>query len=304
MRIESVRDLHSQFPDVDGYWASHDLIKTEAAIRQALPSDLNGPWNSVALSAITQLVRVLNLQGKSSEAKEMLDLARKQVQYAEPQTRMRTEIRLLLEEGRHFCMAMMPAKAQGPFSRAWKMASDSGEVFLTIESAVMLSVSQPPKYQNEWLQRALDLAAKTDDEQAKLWLAQLHLMDGWHAFDFRRFEDALRAFQLALARPRGHGEMTDVILIKWCIARCLRALGRVAEALEMQRELYAKLNSVPEVNGYVFLEIAECLQLLQNTEEAKTFFELAYKELSLNGWYSDNKSMELGRMQELYKKRY
>jgi len=304
MRIESVRDLHSQFPDIDGYWASDDLAATEATIRSMLPADLAGDWSPTALDAVTQLVRAQNLQGKSVEAKETLELARKLIMAIDPAKRVRLEIRLILEEGRHLCLSMMPAKAQAHFNQAWTMATEANEVFLAIEAAVMLSISQPPKSQNEWLQRAIQLAEKTDVAQAKLWLAQLYLMDGWHAYDFRRFEDALRSFNLALARPRDRGEMTDMILIKWCVARALRALGRTQEALEIQKELYIEVSNAGKLNGYVFLEMAECLQLLNKKDEARGYFEAAYKELSVNGWYSDNKASELSRMQHLYKKRY
>ena len=303
MRIESVRDLHSQFPDIDGYWASGDFALTEATIRSALPADIGGEWSAKALDAITQLVRVQNLQGQSAEAKETLELARKLIMAMDPGKRTRLEIRLLLEEGRHLCLAMMPSKAQTHFNKAWTMATTTDEVFLAIEAAVMLSISQPPKFKNDWLQRAIALAEKTDIQQAKLWLAQLYLMDGWHAFDFRRFDDALKSFKKALERPRQPGEMTSLVLIKWCVARAMRALGLNQEALDIQKELLAEVSIEGKPNGHVFLEIAECLQLLKKTEEAKAYFESAYKELSVNGWYSDNKASELSRMQHLYKKR-
>jgi tetratricopeptide (TPR) repeat protein len=303
MRIESVRDLHSQFPDIDGYWNHEDLAATEANLRAVLPADSSGEWSTTALNAVTQLVRAQYLQGKSGEAKETLELARKVIFALEPARRGRDEIRLLIEEGRHLCMSMMPSKAQVHFQQAWTSATTAGETFLAIEAAVMLSISQPPKFKNDWLQRAIELAEKTDVAQAKLWLAQLYLMDGWHAFDFRRFEDALKSFKMALERPRERGEMTSLILIRWCVARALRALGRNQEALDIQKELLIEVSNDGKLNGHIFLEIAECLQLLKKTEEAKSFFESAYKELSVNGWYSDNKASELSRMQHLYKKR-
>ncbi len=73
-------------------------------------------------------------------------------------------------------------------------------------------------------------------------------MEGWHAFDFRRMEDALKSFNLALARPRVPGEMTKVIHIKWCVARCLRALGRIQEALDIQQELLSEITNAGKLN--------------------------------------------------------
>lgn len=303
MRIESVHDLHTQFPDIAGNWIADDLAATETKLRSLLPTQIEEEWNSNQLQSLLQLVRVLSLQGKESEAKESLELARRKVALLPPE-QFQMKIRLMLEEGRHLCIGMTPVKAQPYFQQAWTLATEKGDVYLAIESAVMLSVSQPPKFQNEWLQKAIGLAEKTDLEVAKLWLAQLYLMSGWHAFDFRRTEEALKYFNLALARPRDPGEMTDVIRIRWCIARCLRALNRVQEALDIQMELLSEVTRLGKVNGHVFLEIAECLQAQQKQDEAKSYFESAYKELSNNGWYSDNKAPELSRMQELYKKRY
>ncbi len=54
---------------------------------------------------------------------------------------------------------------------------------------------------------------------------------------------------------------------------------------------------------YIFGD-CEVSAALAKKEEAKPYFESAYNKLSRNGWYSDNKTSELSRMQELYKKRY
>lgn len=92
-------------------------------------------------------------------------------------------------------------------------------------------------------------------------------------------------------------------MIRWSIGRTLRGLNRISEALDLQTQIKTELSIEGQVNGHVFLEIAECLQLQQRIEEAKGFFELAYKNLSLNPWYSDNNGTELRRMQFLFKLR-
>jgi tetratricopeptide (TPR) repeat protein len=215
----------------------------------------------------------------------------------------RTEIRLLLEEGRHLWLIRNPAKALNLFNQAWTLASTSGENFFAIDAAIMLSLCQPKKFQNEWLQKALSLAEESPDEQAKLWLTQLYILNGWHFFDFRRFEEAYDNFIKALDRPRGNGETSNVHMIRWCVGRALRGLNRITEALDIQTQIKTDLSILGQTNGHVFLEIAECLQLLQRVEEAKSFFELAYKDLSTDPWYSDNNGTELKRMQFLYKLR-
>ncbi|MES3038712.1 MAG: hypothetical protein V4736_12465 [Bdellovibrionota bacterium] len=303
MRIESLHDLHGHFPDIDGFWNFEDLAETESKIRNLLPQEAGG-WNSKNLEILTQLGRVQGLQGNLSLARATLDQAQKAINQIEGPDRIRPEIRFLLEQGRIFCLSMTPFKAQPFFTQAWTLANDANETFFAIDAALMLSISQPPKSKNEWLQKALALAEKTEKEQGQLWLAQLYTMDGWHSFDFRLFDKALESFQKAFQRPRAANEKNKEIIIRWCVARALRAVGRTEEALDMQQRLLTELTSAATPNGHVFLEVAECLQALQKHQEAKTYFEFAYKELSSDGWYSDNKKNELGRIQTLSKKHY
>ncbi len=301
MRIESLSDLLGQFPDIDGFWNFEDLPSTQAKIQSLLPED-SSSWTAKDLEVLTQLARVQSLQGNLSMARATLDQAQKKIVELEGPTRLRPEIRCLLEQGRVLCAQMTPSKAQNYFSQAWSLSANAQEIFFAIDAALMLSISQPPKYQNEWLQKALTLAEDSKTEQGQLWLSQLYTMDGWHKFDFRSFDKALESFEKALSRPNFKGDESKRFVIRWCIARTLRALGRVQEALDLQQVLHTELLEIGGSNGYVYLELAECQQALNRQAEAKTNFEYAYKELSANGWYSDNKASELGRIQYLSKK--
>ena len=291
----------SQFPDIDGFWDFDDLPSTEVKIKDLVESETaSGVSRSVEL--ITQLARVQGLQRKISEARATLLLAKDPITKHAGDTNARAEIRFSIEQGRLFGLSMTPAQSLAYFEKAWNEATKANEVFFSIEAAVMLSISRPPKHQNEWLQKALHLAESTVDINAKLWLPQLYVMNGWHSFDFRKFDEALDNFQKALDQPQSIQSPIKRFAVRWSFARTLRALNRFQEALDIQRELKAEMQTVGKVNGHVFLEMAECFQLLQNLDEAKVHFEQAYKELSLNGWYSDNKSSELSRIQRLSKK--
>jgi tetratricopeptide (TPR) repeat protein len=301
MRLEGLRDLLSQFPDVDGFWDSDDLGKTENLIREKLPTE-GQPWGPESIVMLTLLARAQGLQGKLSDAGGLLiqvrDLLNKN-----NLTKSQAEVRFFLEQGRFFGLSMNPPQSLLYFTQAWDLAASLGDIFFAIEAAVMLSISQPPKYQNQWLLKALEIAEQSDNELGKLWLPQLYVMEGWHSFDFRKFDGALDSFKKALAQPLAAKDATRTLGIKWSIGRTLRALNRLEEALELQRELLTELNAAGKTNGYVVLEIAENLQLMKKPEEAKANFEAAYKELSTHGWYSDNKASELSRIQHLSKKR-
>ncbi|MDZ4676731.1 MAG: hypothetical protein SGI74_04400 [Oligoflexia bacterium] len=303
MRVESLRDLLSQFPDVDGLWDFGDILTTEFKIREVLPPTEQEVWDLRSLELLIQLARVQGLQGKLSEVGATLLQARDLISKSDTKTTKRAEVRFLIEQGRFFALSMNPSQALTHFTKALNLAAEQNEIFFFIESAVMLSISQPPKYQNEWLKKALEIAETTDDQSSKLWLSQLYVMNGWHAFDFRKYEEALESFNKALERPESTKQATTGLAIKWSIARTLRALNRLDESLKFQNELLNEVAATGKTNGHVFLEIAECLQLLKRYDEAKPNFEQAYKELSLNGWYTDNKAAELSRMQHISKKR-
>ncbi len=294
MRIESLRDLHGNFPDYDGYWNSDDLMATEIKIREL---------SATSPEALAQLARVQGLQGNLSGARETIELARKAIFESGQPVDKRSELRWNLEQGRILCLMMTPAKALNFFTSAWLQAQELGEVYFSIDAALMLSIIRPPKFQNEWLQKAIELAENADIPQAKMWQAQLYTMDGWHSFDFRQYDKALASFEKAFAKSLSVNSDAKTYTIQWCVGRALRALGRSEEALAIQKSLQTKMSATGRASGHVVLEIAENMQVMGNTEEAKQYFEQAYNELSGDGWYSDNKASELSRMHYLAKKR-
>ena len=302
MRIESVRELTGLFPDVDGYWDFDDLARTEARIKQILTLDTEAGFSALS-EVLSQLIRVQALQGKFPEAKASLEEFRKAIVANESLGTTRPMIRFLLEQGRIHCLSMVPTQAQTFFKQAWDLALKLNEPFFAIDAATMLSICSSPKNQSEWLQKALKLAEESKDDQSKLWLGQLYIMNGWRLFDLRRHEEALESFKKSLAQPRVTNDQPKHFMARWCYARALRETKHVQEALTVQRELFKELNETGKLNGYVFLEMAECLQLLSETEDARVNFELAHKELLLNPWYADNRQSELARLQHLAKKR-
>ena len=302
MRIESVRELTGQFPDVDGYWDFDDLPKTEARIKQILTLDTEAGFAALS-EVLSQLIRVQALQGKFPEAKASLEEFRKAIEANESLGTTRPMIRFLLEQGRILCLSMVPTQAQIYFKQAWDLALKLNEPFFAIDAATMLSICSSPKSQSEWLQKAIKLAEESKDPQSKLWLGQLYIMNGWRLFDLRKPQDALDSFKKSLDQPRVSHDETKHFMARWCYARALREMKQVQEALNIQRELYTELSQTGKSNGYIFLEMAECLQLLTKTEEARAYFESAHKELLLNAWYADNRQSELARIQYLAKKR-
>lgn len=304
MRIQRLQDAFADFPDTDGFWLHGNLPETETRIQAALTSDLSTKCNSKNLLLLIQLARVQALQGHFTPANSTLDQALQMLNGCETGHPTVCEIRWLLEHGRVLSLSKSPSKANEAFAKAWTLASESGEGFLAIDAALMLSSIRPPKFQYEWLQKALQLAeAAADGTPAKLWLTQLFYLDGWHSFDLRQYEKALESFDKALAQSTLTKDETKNRAIQWSKGRALRALGKIPEAIAIQETLLSTMTQTGVIDGHVYLEIAECQQLLNKHDEAKRNFEWAHTALSSNGWYSDNHSDELARMKYLFKKR-
>lgn len=300
MRIQSLQESLSYFPDVDGFWRLGHWTESEARIRSRLSPNWMTEKTAENVELLSQLARAQGLQGSLPQAKATLESARQIL--AELKDEPRAKLRYLLEHGRLLCLGMNPAKAHDSFVQAWTLANETKHTFFAIDAALMLSAVRPPKFQNEWLQNALSLAQNAQDRDSKLWLDHLYMLNGWHEFDFRHYEKALASFERALEESLNSSEESHTFPYLWSKARVLRALGRNEDALTIQNNLRDRMSQIGKVNGHVFLEIAECEQLLHHQDEARSNFELAYSELSADSWFADNREEDLSRMKYISKK--
>src|SRR4051812_5976483 len=121
MRTESLRDLLSQFPDIDGFWNFDDLIETENKIREQLTDEKRA--NSPKLvELLTLLARVQGLSGKLSEAGATLLLANDLLSKHSEEGVNRARVRFLIEQGRFFGLSMNPSQSIAYFLKAWELA--------------------------------------------------------------------------------------------------------------------------------------------------------------------------------------
>lgn len=104
---------------------------------------------------------------------------------------------------------------------------------------------------------------------------------------------------MAEAFRREKGSVPEIRIARWCVARTLRSLNRLEEALEMQLELKDEFDAAGEDDGYVYEEIGECLLLLNRAEEARPYFASAHKYLSQDSWLAEKEPERLKRLQEL-----
>jgi tetratricopeptide (TPR) repeat protein len=150
-----------------------------------------------------------------------------------------------------------------------------------------------------WSERALALAETSADPEARRWLGSLANNLGWAHHDAGDFVQALDCFQRALDWQRTNGHDEAVRIARWSVARTLRSLGRIEEALAEQGALRAELAEVGGQDGYVDEELGECLLALERPEDARPHSARAYAALSRDPWLREQEPERLRRLAEL-----
>ena len=283
-------------PDFDVLWDYNHPDSTEAAFRNLLPLAEQSGDLSYRTQLLTQIARAQGLQMKFADAHRTLDSV--DVMLADDMVVPR--LRYLLERGRVYNSAGEPDSARPYFMRAWDLAGSTGEDFYAVDAAHMMAIVEPPEEQLVWAARAMQTAEASPDERAKRWLGSLYNNTGWTYHDMGEYDEALDMFEKSLAWNREYGNEERVRIARWTIARAYRSLGRVEEALAMQRELEEETASQGlHADGYVFEEIGECLLLLGRDDEARGYFARAYDLLSKDPWLVKNEAARLERLKTL-----
>jgi tetratricopeptide (TPR) repeat protein len=212
---------------------------------------------------------------------------------------LRAHVRYLLERGRAFNSAGKKEQAQPLFLKAFEEAVAAGEEFHAIDAAHMMAIVEPPDEQINWNLKALELTEKTTDPRAAKWKGALYNNLGWTYHAMGDYNRAMELFQKGVEFRASQGKPVPYRIAKWTVARCLRSLGRVEEALAAQRELLTEWEAAGQTGPYVLEEMGECLLLLNRTEEARSYFARAHEELSKDTWLVNNEPERLARLKQL-----
>jgi tetratricopeptide (TPR) repeat protein len=285
--------VQQNLPDFDSLWDYSNPAETETRFRDLLPQISES--EPAHLELLTQIARTNSLRQKFDEAHQILDQVEKQLD----ETPKRPKIRYLLERGRTFNSSGQPEQAQPLFEQALDIAQQLGEDFYAVDALHMLAIVAPPASALDLNLRAIQMAESSGQEKARNWLGSLYNNTGWSYHDMGEYESALKIFQKAEAYFRSKGRVRETRIAVWTVARCLRSLKRIEEALSMQMKLKEEFDFAGDTDGYVFEEIGECLHTLGRAEEAKPYFTHAYDELSKDTWLTKNEPERLNRLKEL-----
>ena len=281
------------FLNFDALWDYSDPHQTETRFREIL---LQIPENNPAyLELLTQIARSQGLQQKYERAHQTLDQVERRLgNYA-----TRAKIRYYLERGRVFNSAGHPEEARPSFERALDMAKDLIEDFYAVDALHMLAIVAPPASSLDLNLLAIQIAESSDQEKARGWLGSLYNNTGWSYHELGDYASALDMFQKAEAIRKLKRSVPEIRIAQWCVARTLRSLKRVEEALSKQMALKAEFEAAGEGDGYVFEEIGECLLALDRAQEAQPYFAKAHELLSQDAWLAEKEPARLARLKEL-----
>lgn len=285
--------------DFDKHWNYNAPEETEKKFRDILP-DLKDhkdfEYQSAYLQLQTQIARTLGLQMKFDEAHTLLD----EIDPLLNDEFFVAKIRYLLERGRTFRSSQKVEKSKDLFLKAYDLAVGYNEDNLAIDAAHMMGIIEPFEEAQRWNEIAMEIAENSEDKNAKKWLGSLYNNTAWNYHDNSDFKEALKLFEKNVEWHTNKNSKQELIIAKWSVARALRSLEKIDDAIEMQLDLLDEIEEKGlDDDGYIFEELGELYLIKENIEESKKYFRRAYKLLSKDKWLVEYEKERLDRLKEL-----
>lgn len=272
-------------------WDFGDPVRSEGRFREAMIATM--PGSEWELELRTQVARALGLQGRFAEAHSGLDAVEASLSGSTPVA----GLRVLLERGRVLNSAGDPQSARPLFERAWEEGRDLPHHDLAVDAAHMVAIVASGEDTAVWNRMALEYAETCGDPDAERWLGSLYNNMGWDAHERRDYAEALRLHERCWAWHRERHTGSGERIAKWSVAKQLRFLGRVSEALEMCEELLAEyLVDEPGGEGFVHEEMAELLLAAGDEGSARPHFRRAHELLSDLDWIEPDRMERMARL--------
>lgn len=287
--------MSEDLPDFDALWDYHNPEKTEQVFLEILPVAQNDGDDDYLAQLLTQVARTQGLQRKFDVAHQTLD----EVEALLSDDTHVAHIRYFLERGRVYNSSQNVDDAHPLFKHAWDVAREQGEDYYAVDAAHMLGICETGDGSLRWNELAMEVAEASDQGRAKGWLGALYNNTGWTYHDMGDYERALELFEKGLVWREEREDVIATQIAKWTVARTLRSMGRVEEALEKQRILHEENKTMDRPDPYVSEEIGECLLALGKGDEAQPHFAQAYEALSQDEWLKDQEPERIERLKAL-----
>lgn len=278
--------------DIDAFWEYTNPALSESRFRHAFES----ATGDTRLELLTQIARTYSLRRRFDDAHALLD----EIEGKLARAGDRPFIRYHLERGRTHNSSGERGLARDHFQAAYERATAVNQPGLAVDAAHMLAITHAGTPEAvPWTERALARARQTDDPKARALIPALLNNGAWDLHDMGRYDEALPWFEAALDEWTAREKPKQIQIARWSLARCLRSLGRHAEALAIQRALEAEHAAAGTSDGYVFEEIAENLTAQNDHAGARPYFQRAHEALSQDTWLAQNEPDRLARLHRL-----
>lgn len=280
-------ETHTKLENFDDLFVGNP-VDIENNLLELLPQAKSLENKSIYLQILSVIALAQAMQQKFTQAHKTLDTAEAGLT---PQYTL-AHVRILLERGRVFHQAGNIEEAVPLFKKSYELSKQHKLDFQTINAAHMVAIVVDKVDEKiKWNERALDLAQTTADERARTWLGALYNNLGQNYIEAKQYNEAKSAFEQC--QKLGE-ERRDAIVVrgaKWGIARSLRSLNHLDEALQMQVALLEEYDAVTKNGelpiemivvgrGLIYEELSEIHQAYM-----QRFAALAYQDLSQNPWF-------------------
>ncbi len=235
--------------DLDALWDFAQPQQTEQRLRAALA----GASGDEALILRSQIARSQSLRGRTDAALAELDAIEPQLAAAGDAAR----VHAWLERGRALSVAGRADDAVAPLQRAFELADRAQLEFLAADALHALALVQPTiDARIAMHRRVLAYVRNARDPRARRWEPIELNRIGVELGEAGRHEEALAELRQAQAAYERLGRVRNARVARWMVARTLRLLGRLPEALSMQRALEIEWAADGQADPDVFDEIA------------------------------------------------
>lgn len=302
MAISSKAEI--KLENFDDLWGLGDPMIVEKKLQELLPQAKALKDHSIYLQILSQIALAQAVQQKFDSAHKILNDAEALLT---PDHAL-AKVRILLERGRVYQQAEKISEARTYFERSFDLSKERNFDYHTINAAHMIAIVEDKTADKiKWNQLALNLALKTSDQRASLWLGPLFNNLGRNYLEEKQFDKALSAFQKALEYREKEAYVPNILFAKWAVARALRSLDRLDDALDIQNVLAKELEALAKdrkveapaemvalMHGFVYEELAEIYHA-----KAKKCASIAYEDLCNNPMFTKYEKQRLKRLKTL-----
>lgn len=244
--------------DVAALWDFADPALSERRFREALAAAQGD--DSIVLQ--TQIARTLGLRRNLTGAKDLLRSLEPQLAGAGAEARARHA----LEWGRNHISAVTKPEERTPenlttaraaYERALAVAREGRLDELAIDAVHMMAfVDNAPAEQLKWNEQALAMVLASTQPGGRAWEASIRNNLAYSLHQLGRHSEALPHYERALALREAAGARPRALYVaRWLVARELRLVGRLDEALALQTQLEGQMHVVGDPDPYVLEEL-------------------------------------------------